>query len=106
MSTKEAKPRKESTHWKRQDRNNGKFDRLNPCELCKKSAGDNYFSDERCNTLGPGLVLCQKCANKVYPLDDVTFLKAFGFTEAGADKVIKRAAQDKADWEAKNAKKV
>lgn len=27
----------------------GRYTRHNPCELCGKSAGANYYSDERCN---------------------------------------------------------
>jgi hypothetical protein len=49
---------------KNQNRSAGRFDKLNPCEGCGKSAGESYFSDSRCNTLGVAVVLCEACATK------------------------------------------
>ena len=51
----------------------GKYTKLNPCEGCGKSAGANYYSDERCNTLVKGLVLCCKCATRLAKLSDAEY---------------------------------
>lgn len=68
--------------WHEQKRNRGKFGKGYRCELCDKPAGKGageagYYSDDRCNTLGPGLVLCAKCCDKVSKLDDAEYMKAF-----------------------------
>ena len=51
----------------------GMYTKLNPCEGCGKSAGADYYSDERCNTLINGLVLCSKCATKLAKLSDAEY---------------------------------
>jgi predicted SprT family Zn-dependent metalloprotease len=52
----------------------GRYTKLNPCEGCGKSAGANYYSDERCNTnRGKGLVLCSKCAASLAKLSDAEY---------------------------------
>lgn len=56
----------------------GKYAKLNACECCGRSAGADHFSDERCNTLGKGLVLCERCADRLVAIkDDVAYLAAF-----------------------------
>ena len=47
-------------------RNAGRYGKINPCELCGKSAGADYMSDERCNSVweGHGVTLCEKCARE------------------------------------------
>lgn len=55
--------------WKQRERQEtreggGRYSRLNPCEMCGKSAGADHYSDERCNRLTKGLVLCAKCIDK------------------------------------------
>jgi hypothetical protein len=55
--------------WKQAERQRtrvaGRYSKLNPCELCGKSAGADYFSaaDVDANG-GVGLILCAKCADK------------------------------------------
>lgn len=56
----------------------GRYELVNPCNLCGKSAGVNYFSDRRLDTIdscghdwgGLGLCLCAKCASKLDRMDD------------------------------------
>jgi hypothetical protein len=51
----------------------GRFFR-NPCECCKRGAPvSDYYSDERCNSTGFGLVLCKRCAVKLEKLSDAEF---------------------------------
>ncbi len=46
----------------------------NPCECCKKGAPVSaYYSDERCNTHGFGLVLCRRCAVKLEKVSDAEY---------------------------------
>lgn len=67
--------------WKQAVRQNtrssGRYSKLNPCECCGKSAGANYYSDDRCNRLLVGLVLCGTCCEKLASLDDTQYLAAF-----------------------------
>lgn len=52
----------------------GRYTKLNPCEGCGKSAGANYYSDDRCNSrtwAGRGLVLCSRCGAKLENMGDV-----------------------------------
>ncbi len=51
-------------------RERGRFSVTNPCEMCGKSAGVEYCSDERTNVLGCGLVLCKSCAVKAAGMTD------------------------------------
>jgi hypothetical protein len=56
----------------------GQYAKVNPCECCGKSAGVNYYSDDRCNgPTGLGLVLCSKCASKLAKLPDDQYEAAF-----------------------------
>jgi hypothetical protein len=55
----------------------GRFTKLNPCEVCDKSAGANYYSDDRCNTTGFGLCLCKRCAKKLGQMTDSEYLAVF-----------------------------
>lgn len=68
--------------WQQNKRTNtrntlGRFDKLNPCELCGKSAGADHYSDDRCNTLGYGLVLCKNDAEKCAKMSDSEYIGAF-----------------------------
>lgn len=56
----------------------GRYNKLNPCECCGRGAGANYYSDERCNATGYGLVLCKRCCAKLAKLDDAGFLMQLG----------------------------
>jgi len=59
----------------------GRYERYNRCEVCNKRAGDReaeYYSDDRCNRLGPGLILCRHCATRLADIaDDGAYLAAF-----------------------------
>ena len=58
----------------------GRYAKMNRCELCKRPAGDahaEYYSDDRCNTLGHGLCLCAKCCALVNKLPDDAYLEVF-----------------------------
>lgn len=62
-------------------RDNGKYAKVNPCYVCGKSAGVDYYSHQ--DTDGPIndelLVLCKKCCNKLSKYDGKTAVKiAFG----------------------------
>ena len=51
-------------------RDTGRYSKLNPCEICGKSAGVEYFSHPLCNEMrGDGLVLCRRCCGKTEELD-------------------------------------
>lgn len=49
-------------------RGNGQYELGPQCEACGKPAGHSYFSDERCNEDGIGLVLCgrKRCDGEGY----------------------------------------
>ena len=47
----------------------GRYAKVNPCEICKKSAGVEYYSHPDCNTNGLFVCLCEKCAKKVGSLN-------------------------------------
>ena len=66
---------------RRQDnehRENGRYAKVNPCNLCGKSAGQDYNSDRRTDTTDSegvdwgdiALVLCAKCARKLDGMPD------------------------------------
>lgn len=44
-------------------RSSGKYAKVNPCELCRKSAGEDYFSWQHCDEHGIGVTLCEPCAD-------------------------------------------
>lgn len=52
------------------DEKTGKYTVMNPCELCGKSTGHNYYSDERCNQWGVGLILCEQDAIRLSSMSD------------------------------------
>ena len=57
-----------SAQKERQDyRENGKYARVNPCYVCGKSAGVNYYSHQDTDgTIGDELlILCKKCGAKL-----------------------------------------
>lgn len=54
-------------------RSAGKYASLNPCEACGKSAGADYYSDDRSASYGKGLVLCARCAAKLAELSDAEY---------------------------------
>jgi len=45
----------------------GKYKKFNPCEVCGKSVGQEYFSDSRCSTEleGRGVTLHERCADRL-----------------------------------------
>src|SRR3990167_5303137 len=57
---------------------NGKYDKVNPCYICGKSAGENYFSDQRTDSLDSegnewgdqALCLYGRCCGKLAKLPD------------------------------------
>lgn len=49
----------------------GRYSEMERCELCcGPIRGGDYYSDERCNRLGRGLVLHQRCGQKVKKMSD------------------------------------
>jgi hypothetical protein len=60
----------------------GRYAKVNPCYVCGKSAGVDYYSD-RADTTGEngedfgdlGLCLCEKCANKSAAMSDADAYK-------------------------------
>ncbi|MCJ7766805.1 hypothetical protein MUP79_00235, partial [Candidatus Bathyarchaeota archaeon] len=42
-------------------RSHGKYAETNPCEICGKSAGINYWSYPDTGSTGYGLVVCKRC---------------------------------------------
>ena len=62
----------------RQDRRDrGRYVRMNRCEVCGTFVGDDYYSDERCNRTGCGLVLCEGCCIKVGDISDEDYVQYF-----------------------------
>lgn len=55
----------------------GQYEKHNECELCGKSAGENYASDERCNDTGLGVCLCGSCADYLLSVSDADYEAAF-----------------------------
>jgi len=59
-------------------RDAGKYAKVNPCYRCGKSAGIDYYSDERTDTKDSegnewgdhALCLCERCANHMHTLSD------------------------------------
>ena len=47
-------------------RKNGKYAKMNPCEICGGSCGAVYYSAENCNETGINVCLCQKCAKIIF----------------------------------------
>ncbi len=47
----------------REHRENGRYAKVNPCEVCSKSAGVEYYSHLMTNEWGFALVLCSRCEN-------------------------------------------
>ena len=45
-------------------RSGGRYATVNPCEVCHKSAGVDYYSLPNCNETGEGLVLCRSCYDR------------------------------------------
>lgn len=59
-------------------RENGKYSNYPKCELCgKKVPPHKYYSDERCNIGGVGLVLCKKCCVKSDEMHNKEFFETF-----------------------------
>lgn len=71
------------------DGKSGRYTRHHVCEVCDCNARD-FCSDDRCNSTGKGLVLCEKCATKLADLDDAAYLAVFGMS-LEARKVWKRS---------------
>lgn len=71
-------------------RKTGKYEKVNPCQLCGRSAGMNYYSDDRCDSI-PGfggdvcLVLCGKCATKTSKMGDTEARALFHSKAYGAE---------------------
>lgn len=66
---------------KEQYREKGKYAKVNPCYVCGKSAGINYWSHHDTDRLinDELLVLCGKCATKLDKYDGKTAIQiAFG----------------------------
>lgn len=57
---------------RRAARTNGRFER-NKCECCGRGAPMDYFSDPRCGQHGFGVILCERCANKLGAMTDAEF---------------------------------
>jgi len=57
--------RTEAQEVRQATRKNGKYSTLNACELCGKGVGASFYSDDRCNEMGVGLVLHCGCARKL-----------------------------------------
>jgi hypothetical protein len=77
--------RSETMSWKQSERQktrekSGQYAKMNPCECCGKSAGADYYSDDRCNRLGGhGLVLCWTCCERLSGItEDAQYLAALG----------------------------
>jgi hypothetical protein len=65
-------------HERQDDRHreHGRYAKMNPCEICGKSAGANYCSFEDTNSTGYGLVICDRCARKYHKLGIDTSVEA------------------------------
>jgi hypothetical protein len=62
-----------------------------PCEICGTSAGPNYYSDERSNATGFGVVLCALDAARCAAMDDAAFAKLRASVQA--DRTATKPAQ-------------
>lgn len=85
-------PRTPAQISRQQDRHRekGKYSKVNPCYVCGKSAGFNYFSHDMTDSVSPlgaswgdeGLVLCAKCeiktATLLEPDDFLAYAKGKG----------------------------
>jgi hypothetical protein len=59
-------------------RENGRYTEYHTCELCgKKIEPTKYWSDERCNVTGDGLILCKPCCLKSDEMKNKEFLETF-----------------------------
>lgn len=68
-----AKSPTDKQHMRQDNRDSGgRYAVMSECELCKKRIGSDYCSDPRCDEIwhGRGLVLCEKCATRLYEMDD------------------------------------
>ena len=67
--------RNDQQHNRRDD---GRYRDGPKCEVCDKAAGFEYFSDHRLDTSpawgGVGLVLCKRCADRLWKLPDAEAL--------------------------------
>lgn len=68
---------RQSARQDAREQKSGRYRTLNPCERCKKSSGADYYSDERCNTIGPGLILCGGCAELLAAVPDSEYESHF-----------------------------
>ena len=70
-SIKKPKSWQENERQQTRDRATGKYEKLNACEICGKSATAEYWSHEMCNEWGGiGLILCKKCYGKTEAITD------------------------------------
>ncbi len=80
MNTK-TKTKTAAEYSRQRARKAGRYAKHNPCELCGKSAGYNYFShswlDEKPFN-GIGIVLCEKCCTKCEAAGKEGTAKLFG----------------------------
>ena len=75
---------KQKERQKYQYRENGKYAKVNPCYVCGKSAGVDYYSHHDTDGLinDELLCLCKKCMDKLDKFDGKTAVKiAFGDDE-------------------------
>lgn len=61
----------------------GRYEEVARCEWCGKRVGVDYCSDPRCNTMGYGLTLHDKCAAVVQRIPDAEYADAFLKREGG-----------------------
>jgi hypothetical protein len=83
---------------RQQTRTNGKYRNYPRCEVCNKTIPpDKYYSDERCNYGGRGLILCHKDATTVGNLTDEEYAKFFANGNPKEEEyLIKRLKERKA----------
>lgn len=75
---KKARTRNQIRRQDNENRENGRYAKVNPCNLCDKSTGQDYYSDRRTDTVDSqgnnwgdiALVLCGKCARKLDKMAD------------------------------------
>lgn len=56
------------------DDQTGRYAEHHSCELCGRPAGEHYFSDNRCNSTGQGVVLDVRCATILALLPDAAYV--------------------------------
>jgi hypothetical protein len=72
---------KQIERQRNQYRDNGKYAKMNPCYVCGKSAGADYWSHPDSDGLinDELLCLCKNCYDKLCKVDGLTAIKmAFG----------------------------